>query len=103
MVRKRPSAIPQLCSSSDESDTDTSFDLRLNKRVKVSASAEPDLKRRIRSEDAFSMTEDGTRSMVHAANITEVKKAPEFTSAFYEDKEPETISLQYPSASQKEK
>lgn len=110
VVRKRPSAVPRLCSSSDESDTDTSsFDLRLNKRVKVSASAEPDLKRRVRLEEAFSAPgadgddEDGTVDMVHAANITEVKKASEFTSAFNEDKEPEVVSLQYPSVSQKEK
>lgn len=107
VVRKRPTAVPRLCSSSDESDTDaSSFDLRLNKRVKVSASAEPDLKRRVRSEEAFATTngdDDGTSDMVHAANITEVKKAPEFTSAFNEDKEPEVVSLQYPSASQKER
>ncbi|KAK2766983.1 Nucleosomal histone H3-Lys79 methylase [Arachnomyces sp. PD_36] len=98
--RKRPSPALRL-SSDDESDTDEIPDFR--KRAKVSASAEPDLGRQIRSKKAFS--EDGRKSfpMVHAADITSAKKAGKFSGAFDESTKPVEMELQYPSASQKER
>ncbi|KAK2808276.1 Nucleosomal histone H3-Lys79 methylase [Emmonsiellopsis sp. PD_5] len=102
LTRKRPSPIQRLSSSSDESDTDASFEI--SKRVKVSVSAEPDLQRRIRSEGAFS--EDGGKeevAIVHAADITSVDKRGDFKTAFDAEAGSTTVRLQYPGASLGEK
>lgn len=99
--RKRPSPALRLSSSDDDSDADEIPDFR--KRAKVSASAEPDLGRQVRSRDAFSEEGEKSLSLVHAADITSVKKAGKFSSAFDESTEPVEVELQYPSASKKER
>ncbi|EGD90090.1 histone-lysine N-methyltransferase, H3 lysine-79 specific [Trichophyton rubrum D6] len=103
--RKRSSpAVQQLLSSSDDSETDESLDIRLSKRTKVSASAEPDLKRQLRSEIAFSETAEHSFPMVHALDIASIeKKTPGFSSAFKEPSGCTTIALQYPTYSQRER
>ncbi|KAM5429990.1 Nucleosomal histone H3-Lys79 methylase [Microsporum canis] len=103
--RKRSSpAVQQLVSSSDDSETDESLDIRLAKRTKVSASVEPDLKRRLRSEVAFSESAERTFPMVHALDIASIeKKTPGFRNAFKEPKGCTTIALQYPTYSQRER
>src|SRR5690606_32651032 len=71
-----------------------SLSLRITKRAKVSASAEPDLQRRLRSTSA--LVEESI-DVIHAADITSSGKKPaEFTSAFVVDGEPAVVSLQYP-------
>ncbi|OJD14630.1 histone-lysine N-methyltransferase, H3 lysine-79 specific [Blastomyces percursus] len=107
VTRKRPSPVQRLSSSSDESDTEASF-FEVRKRAKVSASAGPDIQRRVRSTAAF--PEDAgeqTVPIVHAADIS-VDKPAEFIRAFDDGgdagaTEPVTVRLQYPGASQGEK
>jgi H3 lysine-79-specific histone-lysine N-methyltransferase len=91
-----------LSSSDDDDDTDdTSLNLRVTKRVKVSASAEPDFQRRLRSESTLA---EESFDMIHAADITGGgKKTVEFTPAFGLDGEPVVVSLQYPGASYRER
>jgi H3 lysine-79-specific histone-lysine N-methyltransferase len=91
-----------LSSSDDDDDTDdTSFNLRITKRVKVSASAEPDFQRRLRSESTLA---EESFDVIHAADITGGgKKTVEFTPAFGLDGKPEVVSLQYPGASYRER
>ncbi|KAK2824766.1 Nucleosomal histone H3-Lys79 methylase [Arthroderma sp. PD_2] len=103
--RKRSSpAVQQLVSSSDDSESDESLDIRLIKRTKVSASAEPDLTRHIRSEAAFSESGERSFPMVHAVDIASTdKKSPGFRNAFKETQGCSSISLQYPTYSQREK
>lgn len=101
---KRPSPAQRLSSDDDDNDdsgTDTSFEMR--KRARVSASAEPDLDRRIRSIDAFA--EDGRREarIIHAADITSAKGGAKFRPAFGEPEGRTTISLQYPSRMEQER
>ncbi|OJD11695.1 histone-lysine N-methyltransferase, H3 lysine-79 specific [Emergomyces pasteurianus Ep9510] len=108
ITRKRPSPIQRLSSSSDESDTDTSF-FEIRKRAKVSTSAEPDPQRRVRSTVAFlENAGQQTVDIVHAADITSVDKPAEFTRAFdagddADATKPVTVRLRYPGASQGEK
>ena len=102
-IRKRPSPIQRLSSDDDDSETDDgALDLRLSKRAKFSASAEPDLRRRIWSLE--SEEEGDTKpDMIHAADITgKGKKPSDFTPAFGVEDEPVKLSLQYPGAPQKE-
>lgn len=100
-IRKRPTPEQRLSSDDDASDSDASFDV--HKRARMSASAEPDPERRLRSIKAFS--EEGSRpfKMMHAADITSVQKAGKFKPAFGADGKPKQILLQYPSASSKER
>lgn len=98
--RKRPSPDLRL-TSDDEGGTEEIPDYR--KRAKVSASAEPDSGRQVRSTKAFSEEDGKAFSMVHAADITSEKKAGKFSSAFDDSVDPVEIELQYPSASQKER
>lgn len=99
--RKRPSpAQKPLTSSAESSDTEDSFDAR--KRAKISVSTEPDLKRKVRSLEAFSPEQDAFQ-MVHAADIASLDKATKFRSAFEEPSVLANVSLQYPSASQRER
>ncbi|KAJ6119698.1 hypothetical protein N7523_003978 [Penicillium sp. IBT 18751x] len=100
-IRKRTTPETRLSSDDDASDSDTSFEVR--KRVRTSASAEPDPERRIRSVKAFS--DEGRRpfKMVHAADITSGQKAGKFKPAFGVAGKPAEILLQYPSASPKER
>lgn len=99
--RKRQTPELRLSSDDDASDTDASFEVR--KRARTSDSAEPDLERRIRSLKAF--TEDAVKSlpMVHAAEITSVRKPGNFQPAFGRTDQPAEVLLQYPSASPKER
>ncbi|KAK2737562.1 Nucleosomal histone H3-Lys79 methylase [Myotisia sp. PD_48] len=105
-LRKRASPIQRLCSSSDddsESDGET-LDIRLGKRRKVSASAEPTVKRRIRSEASFSKAADRPLPVVQAADITTAEKSSsEFRNAFKGTEGRVSIMLQYPSFSPREK
>lgn len=102
-ARKRQTPEQRLSSDDDDDadDTDTSFEVR--KRARTGGSAEPDPDRRLRSLKAFS--EDAAREfdMVHAADITSVQKAGQFTPTFEGGENSEDVLLQYPSASQKER
>jgi len=100
-IRKRPTPEQRLSSDDDASDSDASFEV--HKRARMSASAEPDPERRLRSVKAFS--EEGSRpfKMMHASDITSVQKAGKFKPAFGAEGKPKQILLQYPSASQQER
>lgn len=100
-VRKRPTPEQRLSSDDDASDSDASFEV--HKRARMSASAEPDPERRLRSVKAFS--EEGSRpfKMIHASEITSGQKAGKFKPAFGAEGKHKQIYLQYPSASQKER
>lgn len=100
-VRKRPTPEQRLSSDDDASDSDASFEV--HKRARMSASAEPDPERRLRSVKAFS--EEGSRpfKMIHATEITSGQKAGKFKPAFGAEGKHKQILLQYPSASQKER
>ncbi|KAK1146101.1 Nucleosomal histone H3-Lys79 methylase [Aspergillus melleus] len=99
--RKRPTPEQRLSSDEDESDTDASFEVR--KRARTGDSAEPDFERRVRSLKAFSEDHVKSLPMVHAADITSIQKAGNFKPAFGEKVQSTEISLQYPSASPKER
>ncbi|KAI9045179.1 histone methyltransferase DOT1 [Aspergillus affinis] len=99
--RKRPTPEQRLSSDEDESDTDASFEVR--KRARTGDSAEPDFERRVRSLKAFSEDHVKPLPMVHAAEITSIQKAGNFWPAFGEKVQSTEISLQYPSASPKER
>ena len=101
LVRKRPSPVQRLSSSSSESDSDMLFEV--HKRVRASTSSELGLQRRIRSLDAFLEEGERTFVMVHAADITSVEKPAEFTNAFEEGGKPVQVQVQFPSASQRER
>jgi [histone H3]-lysine79 N-trimethyltransferase len=101
-IQKRPSPAQKLSSDDDASDTDVSFEVR--KRVRLSASTEPDLNRRLRSVEAFSEVDSNAYPIVHAADITSGQKtASKYKYAFEEKGKPagkksSEIVLQYPSA-----
>ncbi|KAN0080487.1 S-adenosyl-L-methionine-dependent methyltransferase [Elaphomyces granulatus] len=101
-IQKRPSPAQKLSSDDDASDTDVSFEVR--KRVRLSASAEPDLNRCLRSVEAFhSEVDPNAFPMVHAAETTSGQKmANKYRYAFEETGKPtrksSEIVLQYPSA-----
>ena len=101
--RKRISPAQQrFDTSSDDSGSDVSLgDSR--KRVKTSAETEPDLKRQIRCQKAFSEVDDTAFPMVHAADIALVDKSSKFVAAFGESTGGAEIELQYPSASHRER
>ncbi|CAG7918976.1 unnamed protein product [Penicillium olsonii] len=100
-IRKRPTPEQRLSSDDDASDSDASFEV--HKRARMSASAEPDPARHLRSVKAFS--EEGSRpfKMMHAAEITSGQKAGKFKPAFGADGKAKQILLRYPSASPKER
>lgn len=104
-ARKRGTPVQWLSSDDDESDVDNeSLDLRISKRAKRSASAETDLKRHIRSSEAFSEDGNGSFRVIHAADVSSVEtKSEAFTPAFKVEGEPATVSLQYPGVSRKER
>ena len=101
--RKRTSTTPQRQewgSDGDASDEDLN---ELRKRARRHSTIEPDLKRCIRSQEAFSGIDGGKFEMVHAASIASLEKSKEYQLAFPNHSESKEIFLQYPSASQKEK
>ncbi|KAI9850072.1 MAG: Nucleosomal histone H3-Lys79 methylase [Thelocarpon superellum] len=105
-ARKRRLAEAQRVVSSDSDDDDESGpDLSSNKRLKSSGdSAQVDVKRRLRSREAFD--EPGaTLSFVHAADIASLKQPGKFTPAFdtATDSAAAEVYLQYPSAAPRER
>lgn len=102
-MRKRQTPEQRLSSDDDDGtdDTDASFEVR--KRARTGDSAEPDPDRHVRSLKAFSEEDAQGFEMVHAADITSVQKAGQFTPAFEASENSEDVLLQYPSASQKER
>jgi [histone H3]-lysine79 N-trimethyltransferase len=93
--QKRPSPAQRLSSDDDGSDTDTSFEVR--KRIRVSASADSGINRRIRSVEAFSEVSQKPFRMVHAADIASAQEIAKYRRAFEETGQPAEIVLQYPS------
>lgn len=85
----------------DESDPDTSFQVR--KRVRTSESTEPDYSRQIRSIEAFSENLSTPFTIIHAADVASCDKQGKYIRAFNGPDESAELFLQYPSASQKEK
>lgn len=101
--RKRISPAQQrFDTSSDDSGSDISLGAS-QKRVKTSTGTEPDLKRQIRCQKAFSEVDGTAFPMVHAADIALLDKSSKFVSAFEESTGCAEIELQYPSASQRER
>ena len=99
--RKRASSTPQRqqwASDSDGSDEEEADP----KRARRDSTIEPDHKRRISSRKAFSDEDGGSFDMVHAASIANLSKTKHFQHAFPLYRESTQVSLQYPSASQKE-
>ena len=88
--------------SSDDSGSDASLGAS-RKRVKTSAETEPDLKRQVRCQKAFSEVDDTVFPMVHAADIASVDISSKFIAAFGEPIDCAEIELQYPSASHGER
>jgi [histone H3]-lysine79 N-trimethyltransferase len=94
---------------SDNSDEDAEVESR--KRRKVDVEAYADTSRRIRDSRSFSEDEQGSLSMIHAADIANLgaddnpnpNYATFFTALKGDEDEAPTIELQYPSASQKER
>ena len=84
----------------DVSDEDLSVSA---KRVKKHGSVEKDINRHIRSKKAFSDEDGGDFSMIHASTIASLDGTTKYKRAFPEYPDILDISLQYPSASQKEK
>ena len=88
--------------SSDDSGSDVSLGAS-RKRFKTSAETEPDLKRQIRCQKAFSEVDNTAFPMVHAAEIASVDRSTKFVAAFGDSTGSAEIELQYPSASQRER
>lgn len=101
--RKRPSPVQQRLQSSSEGSDSEEFIGISRKKARSCRSAEPDVRRRVRSQKAFS-EDDGLFDMVHAADIASLDKPNKFTPAFDASaRSAEILLLQYPSASQQER
>ena len=101
--RKRASSTPQRQEwDSDGDGSDGELD-DLRKRARRHSTIEPDPKRCIRSQQAFSSDSDSSFEIVHAANIASFAKPKDYLPAFPNYPESREVLLQYPSASQKER
>ncbi|KAI9718416.1 MAG: Nucleosomal histone H3-Lys79 methylase [Candelaria pacifica] len=100
---KQPSPAPPLFSPSSEDNDSAESSEGPRKRLKISSSSEPDLKRLVRSKQAFSEDDKGVFAMVHAAEIASLEEPNKFNAAFGESSTAGNIFLQYPSASQQER
>lgn len=98
--RKRPSPVQQRWQSSSDSSEAEDFNDISRKKARNSGSTEPDVKRRVRSQQAF-VEEDGLFDMVHGADIASLDKSNKFVPAF--GGSAEILLLQYPSASRQER
>lgn len=100
--RQAPEHTPFESDSSDESDAEEEAEAR-RKRIKLSAEPQLlDVKRKIRSAEAFADGNDSGFAMVHAANIAALGKSTEYKPVF-PDFESTSVSLQYPAPVQAEK
>ena len=88
--------------SSDDSDTHNTNNAP-SKRTKSSVSREPDLKRHVRLEMAFSETRTDSFPIVHAADITSVTASTKFVPAWEGLPQRAEVMLQYPSYSKAER
>ncbi len=100
---KQTSPAPPLFSSSSDDNESAESPEGPRKKVKRVSSSEPDLKRPIRSRQAFSEDDDGVFPMVHAAEIASLEEPNKFSAAFDKSTRSDSLSLQYPSASQQER
>ena len=103
--RKRTtSEQPRLKSDSEEGTTDDETTESRAKRLRLSTEPmENDSSRRIRAAEAFDEGGDIQTPRVHAADIDAMDKQVKFQPAFPQYPDYKHVSLQYPSASQKEK
>lgn len=99
-VRNRASLVQHLTSSDDESDSEAPFDTR--KRIRIAASAEPEFRRKIRSDRSFPDNGEIHVDFLHAADVTSAAGSIENRSAFSDSSGIRTVELQYPSAMNKE-
>ena len=88
--------------SSDDSDADEDIE-RSSKKVKAEVVQDLELYRQIRNKQAFSEDGSGIFPMVHAADIPSLDKATKYIPSFEGLPENTEVSLQYPSASQRER
>ncbi|KZF26588.1 histone-lysine N-methyltransferase [Xylona heveae TC161] len=101
--RRRTPATPQrLSSSSEDSDSDDSL-INSRKRIRTSASGEPDLKRHLPDKRAFADKEDASFPFIHASDIASLNKSSKFVKAFRDSTRSTAIFLQYPSRSKPER
>lgn len=99
-ARKRPVDETQVWDDDgDVSEEDLSAS---TKRVRKDGSVEKDLNRRIRSTKAFSEEDGADFSMIHGSSIASLHKPTKYKRAFPDSLDVLEISLQYPSASQRE-
>ncbi|MCJ1288806.1 Nucleosomal histone H3-Lys79 methylase [Xylographa carneopallida] len=73
------------------------------KKPKADLDQHPDLKRQVRNQKAFSEEDGGIFDMVHAADIPSLDKTTKYIPSFEGLPEKIEVSLQYPSASQRER
>ncbi|MCJ1376953.1 Nucleosomal histone H3-Lys79 methylase [Xylographa soralifera] len=73
------------------------------KKLKAELDQDPDLKRQVRNKTAFSEDDEGIFPMVHAADIPSLDKTTKYVPSFEGLPENTEVSLQYPSASQRER
>ncbi|MCJ1411877.1 Nucleosomal histone H3-Lys79 methylase [Ptychographa xylographoides] len=99
--RRTPSQGP-VDFGSDESEADGDLDPP-RKKPKQQKSDTVDTNRNVRSSIAFSEDCDGVFTMVHAADIPLLDKSTKYIPSFDGLSEGTEVSLQYPSASQKER
>jgi [histone H3]-lysine79 N-trimethyltransferase len=102
--RQRSPAQPHFDDDNDDDDDDKDASAKepgatLYKRQKIDRKV--DLKRRIRSEEAFSEAEGVVCEMIHAADIASVNKKSKFAASELTEKV--TVELQYPSNSPRER
>lgn len=96
--RKRPSPIQaRLESDSDDEISEKDHPGTRRKRARLSTEPPVDKERQIRSREAFSKEQSGRFTMVHAAHIACLSKHTQYKVAFQQP-QPVTVSLQYPSA-----
>ena len=100
-VKRRTPSEATPAFSSDDSDEEENPE-RPAKKAKLEA-RDLDLKRQVRCREAFSEDSKGEFSMVHAAEITSLDRATKYVPAFEGVSEPREVSLQYPSASSRER
>ncbi|KAI9698724.1 MAG: Nucleosomal histone H3-Lys79 methylase [Candelina mexicana] len=100
---KQFSPAPPLFSSGSEDNDSAKSPEGPRKKVKRSSSGEPDLKRVVRSRQAFSKDDNGVFQMVHGADIASLGEPNKFNAAFDEFATCDDLLLQYPSASQQER
>lgn len=100
-VRKKSSNPPQLLESDSDDNGDRNYaetENRPRKRQRMSDEGTPDMSREIRNQKSFLKDNYGIPTLVHAADIANVRDSTKYRRAFPKTSHLNQVDLHYPAA-----